>query len=470
VGLAVVAGIALQHPAVAGAAVAPADKCESTKVKAAGKYAKCTASAYSKAIKKSEAADTAKLGKCTEKLGGLFGKAEEKGTDSCPTSGDAIAIQDTLDACIDDAVAALGGVPGPGGDGAKCQSKKVKAAGKYADCLFKTLSKGIKKGESPVYSDCSGKLADQWTKAETKTCSTTGDLGAVQEGLDHCFELVAGSLNDPLFECVDASDCDDETVCTTDSCNLTNQCVNEAISCDDNNECTVDTCDAVTECANDPVADDTPCGTAGTCQVGACIGVEDYLQDFEALVQVDTAALGNDGWLVFANVFGLDWAYWYGYGPFPAPNDPSSPAFCLIAAGEGGAEQGSQQLVVFSDYNNDQHPIAWIESNVFQEHIVEAGDVGRTLTFQFDAKLGDITPPSTALAFIKTLDGGSLIDFVTVDTTSIAPTWDTYSISLNITGPLVGKTLQYGFANTATNYAASGVFYDNVVAWTAPTP
>jgi hypothetical protein len=131
-----------------------------------------------------------------------------------------------------------------------------------------------------------------------------------------------------------------------------------------------------------------------------------YAQDFEALDQANTDALANDGWLVFGNVFAPDGAYLYGYGPFPAPNDGF--AFCAIAAGEGGPDQGDQQLVVFSDYNNTDHADGnLIESNVFQEQIIEAGDLGQTWMFTFDAKLGNIEGGSTALAFIKTIDSGN---------------------------------------------------------------
>ena len=71
-----------------------------------------------------------------------------------------------------------------------------------------------------------------------------------------------------------------------------------------------------------------------------------YSQDFEALNMADPDALGNDGWLVFASVFsGVNGEFLYSYGSFPAPNNPSSPAFCTIAVGEGGTEQGDQQVL-----------------------------------------------------------------------------------------------------------------------------
>ncbi len=187
-------------------------------------------------------------------------------------------------------------------------------------------------------------------------------------------------------------------------------------------------------------------------------------ENFESLDQGSATALGDAGWKVFANVFGPDWSYWYGYGTFPAPN--GSGGFSNVASGEGGAAQGTQQLVVFSDYNNGDHANgAYIESNVFQEMNVGAGDVGSTWTFSFDAKLGDLGGSTTALAFIKTLDpsaGYAMTNFLTVDMTSISTTWGTYSIPITIDASLAGQILQIGFANTATNYEPSGVFYDNV--------
>jgi hypothetical protein len=191
-----------------------------------------------------------------------------------------------------------------------------------------------------------------------------------------------------------------------------------------------------------------------------------YSQDFEGLNQADPAALSADGWLVFGNVFELDWTYVGGYGPFPAPNNPAAPAFCLVAAGQGGAAQGAQQLVVFSDYNNGDHATRIVEANVFQEWpSIGAGDVGKTFNFIFDAKMGDLVAPSTAAAFIKTLDPSNsyaTTNYITLDMTTIPSTWGTYSLSIAIDASLVGQILQIGFQNWATAYAASGVFYDNI--------
>lgn len=189
-----------------------------------------------------------------------------------------------------------------------------------------------------------------------------------------------------------------------------------------------------------------------------------YTQDFEGLVQADPAALANDGWLVFGNVFdGVTGGYLYGYGPFPAPN--GGPGFSAVAAGQGGPSQGAQQLVVYSDYNNGDHANGnWIEANVFQEQFVGAIDVGSNWTFRFDAKLGDLLPASTALAFIKTLDPNTfgLSSFITMDMTAIPATWASYALSIDIDPGLVGHILQIGFLNKATLYTPSGILYDNL--------
>jgi hypothetical protein len=190
-----------------------------------------------------------------------------------------------------------------------------------------------------------------------------------------------------------------------------------------------------------------------------------YSQNFEALNQAAPDALANDGWLIFANVFTPDHTgYIGGYGVFPAPNNTGG--FCGIDF-TSDPGQAAQDMVVYSDYNNGTEQSAGnqVEANVFHEQTIGASDVGSTWTFQFDAKLGNLQSPSTALAFIKTLDpnaGYATTNFLTLDTTTIPATFMTYAISINITPGLVGQLLQFGFSATASNYVPSGVFYDNI--------
>ena len=198
-----------------------------------------------------------------------------------------------------------------------------------------------------------------------------------------------------------------------------------------------------------------------------------YTQNFETLVQTDPGALSGNGWLVFANVFSPDHTvYYYGYGPFPAPNNTGG--FCGIDF-TSDPGQAAQDLVVYSDYLNGDHAAGnQIEANVFQQQTIGAADVGNTWTFEFDAKMGNLVAPSTALAFIKTLDPGAgyaTTNFVVADMTGIPSTWGTYTVALTITPGLVGQILQFGFANTASNYTGSGVFYDNLsFSVDTPTP
>jgi hypothetical protein len=195
-----------------------------------------------------------------------------------------------------------------------------------------------------------------------------------------------------------------------------------------------------------------------------------YSQNFEGLVINSPTALSGDGWVVYGNVYTPGNVYMYGYGPFPAPNGGN--AFSDIDSGQGGATQGVQQLSIYSDYNNGDHANGnWIESNVYREQTIVAGDVNGYWTFQFDAKLGNHVAPSTAFAFIKTLNpaaGYATTNFKPMNTTNLPTTWHTYEIGILITPDLVGQLLQFGFANKATGYVSSGVFYDNIV-WYRPS-
>jgi len=188
-----------------------------------------------------------------------------------------------------------------------------------------------------------------------------------------------------------------------------------------------------------------------------------YSQDFETLHRADAAALGNDGWRVFANVYDTDkTSHLYDYGVFVAPNGGAG--FSTIVDGKGGPAQGAQQLKVFSDYNNtDQAAGKWIEALVFQQQTISAADVGSIWNFTFDVKQDDQVPDSSSNAFLKTVNNV----FVTtsesaLNTTAFGTDWGTRTLSLEIDNSQVGQLLQFGFSGTATNYTPSGVLYDNI--------
>ncbi len=196
----------------------------------------------------------------------------------------------------------------------------------------------------------------------------------------------------------------------------------------------------------------------------AALAMTPYSQDFESLDINDPSALANDGWVVYGNVYSPTMTYLYGYGPYPAPNH--SLAFSAIVAGQGGVDQGAQQLSIFSDYENTDQAVGdFVESNVYHEQTVAAADTGKVWIFTFNAKRGNIAGSSTAAAFIKTLNpsaGYALTNFVTVDMTAIDTTWGGYSVQLAVDTTLVGQLFQFGFMNTVTNYEGSGIYYDNL--------
>ena len=311
-------------------------------------------------------------------------------------------------------------------------------------------------------------------------CTADGEPGTCDAGV--CV---------PDAECSTAADCPDtgneciDAVCEAGACgtsNNTNACDGGAGICDagvcvpiaecstgadcpdDGNECTDAVCEAGTcGTSNNTNACDGGAGTCdgqGNCEPNAQVV---YEQNFN-LLPIDGAVIG-DGWLYFINVAA---PVPYGYGG-PAPNGPQ---ICALVDDQGGPEQEPQQLSVYSDYNNLDHGNGYlIETNVFQEPFgfnnrIPASEVGKTYTFLFQAKAGNIGASTTANAFIKVLNpdaGFAETAADRQDTTSLPADWGGYSVSLTIDASWVGQILQYGFTTNATNYEPSGNFYDNVV-------
>ena len=183
-----------------------------------------------------------------------------------------------------------------------------------------------------------------------------------------------------------------------------------------------------------------------------------YSQNFETLNRADAAALGNDGWRVFANVYDTDkTSYLYDYGVFVAPNGGAG--FSSVTT-----TKGNQQLKVFSDYNNaDRGAGKWIEAFVFQQQTISVGDVGSIWNFTFDVKQGDQLPDSSSNAFLRTVNNDFDITSGSIlDTTAFGTDWGSLTLTLEIDNGLVGQLLQFGFANTSTGYTPSGMLYDNI--------
>ena len=167
-----------------------------------------------------------------------------------------------------------------------------------------------------------------------------------------------------------------------------------------------------------------------------------YSQDFESVLPAEplgggsNSGLSDDGWIVYGNVFNPDGSYVEGYGSYPAPNGRRVQRG-VREEGQGGPSRVSSSWRSTATTTTSAHDTGqWVEANVFHEQTIAAGDVGTTWIFQFDAKLGNLVAPSTALAFIKTLDpanGYQPSALASIDMTAIPATWDTYTISFTIT-------------------------------------
>jgi hypothetical protein len=185
-----------------------------------------------------------------------------------------------------------------------------------------------------------------------------------------------------------------------------------------------------------------------------------YMQDFEAMAPVD-GSMAGDGWFVYMNIFNEADVFQYGWG-YPAPNNIGN--IDDIVSGEGGPDQGAQQLVMYSDYGAEQHGwLDWtVETNLYREWPVNGGE--GMWYFAFDAKMGNLEAPSEAFAFIKVLDpnaGWATTQFITADMTNASTTWARYGLEVDLSGS-AGQIVQIGFMSTASNYGACGVFYDNL--------
>jgi len=110
----------------------------------------------------------------------------------------------------------------------KCQSGKLKVAGKYASCLLSADSKAVKTNTSPDYSKCDAKYSSKWQNTEAKAGAGMcpggdNDETAIQGFIDACDGVVAdalagGALPSDVVTCnADLGTCNgDLTTCNTD--------------------------------------------------------------------------------------------------------------------------------------------------------------------------------------------------------------------------------------------------------------
>jgi hypothetical protein len=88
----------------------------------------------------------------------------------------------------------------------KCESAKLKEAGKYAACRLKAESKAAKTGGVPDYSKCDEKYASKWQSAESKAgagvCPSEDDQAAIGFFISQTTDQIATALaGGPLPQC-----------------------------------------------------------------------------------------------------------------------------------------------------------------------------------------------------------------------------------------------------------------------------
>jgi hypothetical protein len=231
-----------------------------------------------------------------------------------------------------------------------------------------------------------------------------------------------------------------------------------------------------------------------------------YTEDFESYSATSVDAIGcisggiggcptgSANFLVGANVFDSGGAFLYNYFSFPAPNNTAEPAkqFSGIAIGEGGTNQGLQQLNFFNDYANANHTDGSnnvIHAQIFKEWIIDAADLDKTWVFRYSYKSGSAVAGTTR-AIISTIElfSGNFFqtNLVEGQTDDRSGNWvEDVEISLfldstiddvnNSNGApvpdgvpdLVGQIFQIGFINEASNSSGSGMWYDNLALFAA---
>ena len=201
----------------------------------------------------------------------------------------------------------------------------------------------------------------------------------------------------------------------------------------------------------------------------AFAGIMDFTQDFESL----DAGQPRRPWAptagsYYVTVFAAaDTSTLYGYGG-AAPNT-DSPRDVPDPHREGGEEQGAPATLRFQRLQERRRACGRRHRrNQHLQGIHHRGCRRRQgLHFRFQAKMGNLVAPSTALAFIKTIDPANNYDqtnFISEDMTAIPTEWGGWSLELTIDAGLVGQFFQVGFANMATSYMVpSSIVYDNVV-------
>ena len=106
----------------------------------------------------------------------------------------------------------------------KCESAKLKEAGKYGFCRLKAEAKAVKTGDPPDYSKCDEKLTTKWPAIESAgggMCPSNGDQAGMQTFIAQHTDYVAAALNGgPLPDCPVALACGNAAIDAGEDCDF----------------------------------------------------------------------------------------------------------------------------------------------------------------------------------------------------------------------------------------------------------
>jgi hypothetical protein len=187
-------------------------RCAASKLKAAGKKASCLLGLDAKTAA-GITVDPLKVQKCKDKLGdpvkGTFARAEAKG--GCVIEGDAATIEGKVDNVVDDVFTALNvGTP------SICQSKKLKATGKKAECLLTLQAKAASGAglDADRVQQCKDTLSAVFASLDAGgTCATSGDAATIEGKVDGFVDDVVAAI--PSVATCAIAGCPAAVVCDT---------------------------------------------------------------------------------------------------------------------------------------------------------------------------------------------------------------------------------------------------------------
>lgn len=206
-----------------------------------------------------------------------------------------------------------------------------------------------------------------------------------------------------------------------------------------------------------------------------------YAENFESRDSTSSSALSDAGWKI-GNVV-LGGGSWFGPGN-EAPNCGATGStlngYSALVTTEGGPSQGNVQLSVFSDYNpwgpfslnGDQTADTFVYLDL---GTITSDMTGKTYGFSFDTKEGNIAqaPASEAYAFVKVLQQSNTSYSTLFNnelSTKNGTEWNSSLITITVDSTMVGELMQIGFRNRTTEWAPSGVYYDNLNFTAVPEP